>query len=124
MPVLLLTTTGRRSGRPHRVGLTYLRHGSAYAVIGSNAGASNHPDWVLNLRAHPQAAVEIGGRTAAVHAREATGTERTELWRRAVAAYSGYAGYRRRTPRRIPVVVLEPRKGDVTEPSSRFHAVD
>lgn len=115
MPVLLLTTTGRRSGRPHRVGLTYLPYRTGYAVIGSNAGARMHPDWVLNLRAHPTADVEIRGRHASVQTREAGGGERTELWRRAVAAYSGYAGYQRRTSRRIPVVVMEPMKSEGSE---------
>jgi len=108
MPVLLLTTTGRRTGRPHRVGLTYLRHGSGYAVIGSNGGAPNHPDWILNLRVHPQATVQVLGARTAVLAREAADDERATLWQRAVAAYPGYAAYRHRTARRIPVVVLDP----------------
>lgn len=108
MPVLLLTTTGRRTGRPHRVGLTYLPHGSGFAVVGSNGGAPNHPDWILNLKAYPQATVQIGAARAAVRAREAAGQERDDLWRRTVAAYPGYAAYRQRTRRTIPIVVLEP----------------
>lgn len=108
MPVLLLTTTGRRTGRPHRVGLTYLPLGSGVAVVGSNGGAPKHPDWILNLRAHPQATVQIGGARVVLQAREATGKERDDLWERAVAAYPRYAAYRRRTGRRIPVVILEP----------------
>ncbi len=110
MPVLLLTTTGRRTGRPREVGLTYLVHGSAYVVIGSRGGAPTHPDWFLNLRSDPDATVRIGGRTTAVLAREASGDERRLLWDRAVRAYPGYADYRRRTQRTIPVVVLEPVK--------------
>jgi deazaflavin-dependent oxidoreductase (nitroreductase family) len=111
MPVLLLTTTGRRSGRSHHVGLTYVPHGSGYAVIGSNGGASNHPDWLLNLRASPRAAVQIRDRTSLVQAREAAGAERHRLWEMAAAAYSGYDAYRKRSGRKIPVVILEPLSG-------------
>jgi len=108
MPVLLLTTTGRRTGRPHPVGLTYLLHGSGYAVIGSNGGAPNHPDWLLNLRASPRAEVQVRDRTSVVRTREAAGDERHRLWDMAVAAYSGYDAYRKRSGREIPVVILEP----------------
>lgn len=92
----------------HTVGLTYFAHGIGYAVIGSNGGALHHPDWLLNLRATPRATVWIQGRRATVRAREASGAERRTLWDRAVHAYAGYAAYRQRTRRRIPVVVLEP----------------
>lgn len=106
MPVLLLTTTGRHTGRPHTNPLTYLPHGDDLAVIASNGGARSHPDWFLNLRAHPAAYVQVGSRRFAVRAREAEGPEREALWARAVRRYGGYAGYQTRTRRRIPVVVL------------------
>ncbi|MGQ0694314.1 MAG: nitroreductase family deazaflavin-dependent oxidoreductase [Nitrospiraceae bacterium] len=107
MPVLLLTTIGRRTGRSHTTSLTYSPHGASFAVIGSNGGAPNHPDWVLNLRANPRAAIQIRGTHAAVQAREAARAERSELWDRAVQSYSGYAAYQSRTSRMIPVVILE-----------------
>ncbi len=108
MLVLLLTTTGRRSGRTHTTSLTYSHHGTSFAVIGSNGGAPNHPDWVLNLRANPRAIVQILDRRIAVRAREAAGAERSQLWNRAIQSYSGYAVYQSRTTRTISVVVLEP----------------
>jgi deazaflavin-dependent oxidoreductase (nitroreductase family) len=106
MPVLLLTTRGRRSGRPHTTTLTYLPDGRAFVVIASNGGAPRHPDWFLNLRAHPEAQVEVGARRLSVQAREAEGPERDRLWALVVQRYGGYAVYQRRTRRRIPVVVL------------------
>ncbi|HXF81602.1 MAG TPA: nitroreductase family deazaflavin-dependent oxidoreductase [bacterium] len=106
MPVLLLTTRGRRSGQPRTNVLTYLPDGGALVVIASNGGAPRHPHWFLNLRAHPEAQVEIGGRRRSVRAREAEGPERDRLWALVVQRYGGYAVYQRRTRRRIPVVVL------------------
>ena len=106
MPVLLLTTVGRRSGRPHTNALTYLPQGSDIVIIASNGGAPKHPDWFLNLRAHPDVTVELGRRRLAMRAREATGPERETLWPRIVQMNSRYAGYQSRTTRRIPVVVL------------------
>jgi deazaflavin-dependent oxidoreductase (nitroreductase family) len=110
---LLLTTTGRRTGRPHTVGLTNFPYGTGYAVIGSNGGAPNHPDWILNLRADPQAVVQVRNQHAAVRAREATEEERQALWARATGAYPGYEAYRRRTRRTIPIMVLEPGSSSV-----------
>jgi deazaflavin-dependent oxidoreductase (nitroreductase family) len=108
MPVLLLTTTGRSSGRPRTVPLTYLPEGQNFVVIASNGGARRDPDWYANLRAHPAAWVQINRRTVRVNVRDAGDDERERLWIRAVKAYGGYAAYRKRTRRRIPVVVLEP----------------
>jgi deazaflavin-dependent oxidoreductase (nitroreductase family) len=110
---LLLTTTGRRTGRPHTVGLTYFPHGTGYGVIGSNGGAPDHPDWILNLRADPQAVVQVGNQHVAVRARDATENERRPLWARATAAYPGYEAYQRQTRRIIPIMVLEPRPSSV-----------
>lgn len=108
MPVLVLTTTGRRTGRPRSTNLTYLPYGTRFVVIGSSGGAAADPDWVRNLRTHPSAAVQIRDRYLRVQAREAIGAERRDLWERAVQAYPGYAVYQARTRRTIPVVVLEP----------------
>lgn len=106
-PVLLLTTTGRRSHRRRTAPVLYLRRGEDLVVIGSNAGNANAPAWALNLEAHPEATVEIGGETRAVRARIAEGDERTELWNAMSEQYSGFEHYRERTTRDIRVFVLE-----------------
>jgi F420H(2)-dependent quinone reductase len=107
MPVLLLTTTGRKSGRPRTQPLAYTRAGDGYAVIASKGGAPHHPLWYLNLRANPFAEVTVGRETQKVRAREAEGEERERLWRQLADVYSGYDKYARKTSRRIPVMVLE-----------------
>ncbi len=107
MPVLLLTTTGRKSGRPRTQPLTYTNVGDGYAVIASKGGAAQHPLWYLNLRANPLAQVTVGRETRKVHARDAEGEEREDLWRALTDLYPGYDRYAERTSRRIPVVVLE-----------------
>jgi F420H(2)-dependent quinone reductase len=108
MPVLLLTTIGRKSGRPRTQPLTYTRTTDGYAVIASKGGAAQHPFWYLNLRANPVAQVTIGRDRQKVRAREAEGEERELLWRQLADVYSGYDNYAQKTSRRIPVIVLEP----------------
>ena len=107
-PVLLLTTTGRKSGQPRTAPLVYLADGERMIVIGSNAGNAKVPAWALNLKANPEAEVEIGGRRQAVRARVAAGEERAELWRRCNDQYAGFDDYAERTDRDIAVFVLEP----------------
>jgi deazaflavin-dependent oxidoreductase (nitroreductase family) len=107
--MLLLTTTGRRSGRPHEVPLLYLRDGESLVVIASYGGRPNYPDWYLNLVAHLEAEVQIRGRRHAVTARVASSEERSVWWPRIVEAYAGYSQYQSRTDRPISVVFLEPR---------------
>lgn len=109
MPVLLLTTTGRKSGQPRTSALTYLPQGGRYVVIASYLGEPRHPAWWLNLQANPDAEIQVGGRHIAVRAREAEGDEREWLWADAVARAHDYAAYQERTTRRIPVVILDPR---------------
>ena len=108
MPVLLLTTTGRKSGRPRTQPLTYIRTTAGYAVIASKGGAAQHPFWYLNLLATPLAEVTVGRETQKVRAREAEGEERERVWRQLADLYSGYDKYAQKTSRRIPVIVLEP----------------
>jgi F420H(2)-dependent quinone reductase len=108
MPVLLLTTTGAKSGAQRTTALTYLDADGAYVVIGSFLGEPRHPAWVHNLRAHPRATVQVGARQIAVTAREAHGEERSRLWANVVALQPDYRAYETRTDREIPVVVLEP----------------
>jgi deazaflavin-dependent oxidoreductase (nitroreductase family) len=108
-PVLLLTTTGRKSGQPRTAPVVYLLDGDRYVVIGSNAGNDKVPAWSLNLQAQPEAEVEIGPRRIAVRARVAAGEERAELWRKSNEQYAGFDDYEARTGREIALFVLEPR---------------
>jgi F420H(2)-dependent quinone reductase len=108
-PVLLLTTTGRKSGARRTAPVVYLAHGERIVVIGSNAGNTRTPAWALNLRAHPDAEVEVGADRRRVTARVAEGEEREDLWRRMNEQYGGFDEYRARTSRDISVFVLEPR---------------
>jgi deazaflavin-dependent oxidoreductase (nitroreductase family) len=108
LPVLLLTTIGRRSGRPRTQPLAYAQAGDGYAVIASKGGTPRHPLWYLNLRANPLAEVTVGRETRRVRARDAQGEERERLWRALADLYRGYDRYAEKTSRRIPVVVLEP----------------
>jgi deazaflavin-dependent oxidoreductase (nitroreductase family) len=107
-PVLLLTTTGRKSGLPRTTPVVYLADGKNFVVIGSNAGHNRTPAWSLNLKARPQAEIEIGHRHRTVRARVAVGEERSDLWRRHNEQYSGFDEYEARTGRDIAVFVLEP----------------
>ena len=108
-PVLLLTTTGRKSGEPRTAPVAYLADDEHYVVIGSNAGNARTPAWALNLRANPEAEVQVRRVKLPVRARIAEGEERAELWRRVNEQYSGFDEYRERTDRDISVFVLEPR---------------
>jgi F420H(2)-dependent quinone reductase len=108
-PVLLLTATGRKSGQPRTTPVLYLADGERQIVIGSNAGHRNEPAWSLNLKANPEAEVEIGRERRPVKARVAEGEERAELWRRVNEQYSGFDDYEARTSRDIALFVLEPR---------------
>ena len=108
-PVLLLTTTGRKSGKQRTAPVVYLADGDKHVVIGSNAGHSRTPAWSLNLKANPEAEIEVGRRRLPVRARIAEGEERDDLWRRHNEQYSGFDEYEARTDRDIAVLVLEPR---------------
>jgi deazaflavin-dependent oxidoreductase (nitroreductase family) len=105
--MLLLTTTGRRTARPHTVPLLYLRDGDRYVVVASFGGRPYHPAWYLNLRAEASVVVKIGSRRFPGIASTATPDERSAWWPRIVRAYRGYAEYARRTDRTIPVVFID-----------------
>lgn len=111
MPVVELTTTGRRSGEPRTVLLTAPVHGDgAYVVVASRGGDDRHPAWFLNLRADPDVEVAVqGGERVPMRARIAGPDERAQLWPRIAGEYRNYAGYQRSTDREIPLVHLEPR---------------
>jgi deazaflavin-dependent oxidoreductase (nitroreductase family) len=106
MPVLLLTTTGRGSGRRRTATLTYFRDGEDLVVIGSFGGSDLPPAWWLNLQRDPRASVLIGGTTSKVTARAATAEEHDRLWPLVTATHPGYARYQERAARPIPVVLL------------------
>jgi deazaflavin-dependent oxidoreductase (nitroreductase family) len=107
-PVLLLTTTGRKSGEQRTAPILYLAHGDAMVLIDTNAGNEKLPGWSHNLKANPRAEVEIGRRKLAVTARVATGAERDKLWRASVAQYAGFDDYIKWLKRTPSVWVLEP----------------
>ena len=107
-PVVLLTTTGRKSGEPRTAPIFGFREGESIVVVPSNAGKKHYPSWYLNLRANPQAQVQLGPEIRLVKAREATSEERERLWPFLASQYGGYQVYRERTERHIPVIILEP----------------
>ncbi len=107
-PVLLLVTTGRKSGEPRTAPVVYLERGEAMIVIDTNAGNEKLPAWSHNLKAKPEAEVQIGRRKLEVTARVAAGTEREELWRACNDQYSGFDEYTTWMKRIPSVWVLEP----------------
>lgn len=106
--VLLLTVTGRKSGRPRTTPLFYGRDAEDLVLIASNGGSRQPPAWWLNLQANSTAAVEIGRHRQRMRAEEVDGPERERLWRLMAATYPTYDAYQRRTSRIIPVVRLRP----------------
>jgi deazaflavin-dependent oxidoreductase (nitroreductase family) len=104
--MLLLTTTGRISGRRHTVPLLYLDDGNDVVVIASYGGRPGHPDWYRNLQNEPEASIQVSGDRTAVTAETMGDGERGEWWPKIVSAYSDYEVYQSRTERRIPVVRL------------------
>jgi deazaflavin-dependent oxidoreductase (nitroreductase family) len=105
---VIVTVTGRKTGRARDVPLYAFADGNRWVVIGSNAGGDREPAWVGNLRSNPAARLRVGREVRDVRAREAEGAERDRLWALAAAGYPGYESYRARTSRRIGVIVLEP----------------
>src|SRR5437899_12811705 len=105
-PVLLLTTTGRRSGKQHTVPLLYLMDGPNVVLVASNGGAVRHPTWWLNLQTTAEAWVQIKGIRRRVKAEQASAAEKQHLWPRLTAMYPGYKRYQEITDRDIPVVIL------------------
>lgn len=109
MPVIELTTKGRKSGRERTVVLTVpVRHEGNEVVVASKGGDPHSPGWYHNLVADPEVRVKAGPATQTRHARVATEAEREQLWPLITNAYKGYAGYQKKTARQIPLVILEP----------------
>jgi len=108
--LLLLRTKGRKTGRQRTAALLYVTDAGRPVVIGSKGGSDTPPAWVLNLRADPDAEIQVGTLRWPVRARFTRGEERARLWRKAVAAWPPYRSYQERTRRQIQVIALEPRK--------------
>lgn len=109
MPVLILTTIGRKSGQPRETMLTSpVQDGDTVVLVASFGGDDRHPAWYLNLRDNPDVEIVMQGHKRKLRARVAGADEKAELWPRITAAYKGYAGYQTKTDRDIPVVILEP----------------
>jgi len=106
MPLLLLTTTGARTGQRRATPLTYLADGGRYVVAAANGGAQANPAWYHNVLANPRVTVEAGTETFAAVATIAAGPEREDLYRRCVAAYPQLADYQARRAREVPMVVI------------------
>ena len=107
-PLLLLHTTGAKSGQARVNPMMYQADGENYAVFASKAGAPTNPDWYHNLLANPRASIEVGDTTVSVIAKVAEGDDRERLWSRQKELYPGFADYEAKTTREIPVIVLEP----------------
>ena len=106
-PLLLLTTTGARSGQRRTTPMMYIPDRDRLLVVASNAGAPAHPDWYRNLAAHPQASVEVGKETYAATAQVLEGAERARLWAMIVEQYPFFADHQAKISRQIPVIALE-----------------
>jgi deazaflavin-dependent oxidoreductase (nitroreductase family) len=106
-PLLLLTTTGARSGQRHTTPMMYIPDGDRLLVVASNAGAPAHPDWYYNLVAHPDVGVEVGNETYDANAVVLAGAERQQLWDKIVAQYAFLADHQANISRQIPVIALE-----------------
>lgn len=107
-PLLLLHSTGARSGEPRITPMMYLPDGGRYLVFASKAGSDSNPAWYHNLLAHPEARIEVGDDAIAVRAVELRGGERDAYFAEQARRYPGFAGYQQKTDRIIPVIALTP----------------
>ncbi|WP_320778348.1 nitroreductase family deazaflavin-dependent oxidoreductase [Streptomyces sp. CRN 30] len=111
LPVIVLTTRGAKSGRLRKTPLMRVEHDGRYAAVASLGGAPKHPLWYHNVVADPRVELQDGPVRQDMRAREVTGDEKDEWWKRAVAVFPQYAEYQEKTDRQIPVFVLEPVDG-------------
>jgi len=105
--ILILTTTGRRTGLPRNAPLIFGRNNGDYLVVASKGGAPTPPAWYLNLQAHPEVEVQVKAERFAARARTATPAEKPALWHTMTAIWPDYDAYQERCAREIPVVILE-----------------
>jgi deazaflavin-dependent oxidoreductase (nitroreductase family) len=107
--ILLLTTTGRRSGEARTTPLIHRRDADRFVIVASKGGAPEHPEWFRNMETDPEAEVQVKGEHVPVRMTVAEGEERERLWRAMTEVWPAYDEYAAKTDREIPVVVLEPR---------------
>ena len=105
---LILTTTGRKSGKQRLTPLIYGRHGNAYLLVASKGGTPENPDWYINLDANPDVEIQVKGDKMRAHARTATPGEKAEMWPIMTKEWPDYDEYQTKTDRDIPIVVIEP----------------
>lgn len=105
-PVILLSTTGNKTGKIRRTPVLRIEHAGQYAAVASRKGADHHPSWYHNIRADPRVEVRDGAVVGEFVAREVYGDERALWWRRALAVWPTYADYQQQTARVIPILVL------------------
>lgn len=110
LPVVIITMRGAKSGKIRKTPLMRVEHDGSYAAVASKGGAPENPVWYNNLTAHPEMELQDGPKHLHLTAREVFGAERDTWWQRAVSAFPDYANYATKTPRKIPVFVLEPTK--------------
>lgn len=110
-PLLLLTTTGAKSGQRHTSPMMYMQDGDRLLVFASKGGAPTNPDWYHNLLAHPEVTVEVGNETYNAIATPVTGEERDRIYAQWAGMYPQFGEYQKKTTRKIPVIALEHRKG-------------
>jgi deazaflavin-dependent oxidoreductase (nitroreductase family) len=108
VPVLLLTTVGRKSGKQRTLPLVYIMDGPAYVITASAGGADKNPGWFFNIRSNPQATIQVKDKHINVTAEVAEPEKKSELWSRLVEVAPNFAGYQKRTSREIPMVILHP----------------
>jgi deazaflavin-dependent oxidoreductase (nitroreductase family) len=107
-PVIILTTTGNKSGKTRKIPLMRVEHNGSYAIVASQGGAPKHPVWYHNVVANPHVQLQDGPTAKPFVAHEATGEEKSAWWARAVETWPDYADYQTKTDRQIPVFVLDP----------------
>jgi deazaflavin-dependent oxidoreductase (nitroreductase family) len=107
-PILLLNTIGRKSGKKRATPLLYVVEDEDFVIIASKGGTPSHPAWYLNLKANPDATVEVGNGKVRVRAEEADGEEKERLWKKMAQMYPTYDDYQKKTKREIPLLVLHP----------------
>ena len=108
VPILLMTSKGRKSGQPRTIPIIFTPYGDAWVIVASNGGATTHPAWYRNIEEDPNVQVQVKGDRWEAKARTAPSSEREAIWAEAIKGWPRYDVYQSRTSRQIPVVVLEP----------------
>jgi F420H(2)-dependent quinone reductase len=111
--ILLLETTGRKTGQPHEIPIAYFLHEGKYLIVASNWGRDYHADWYLNLLKNPRAKLTVNGQTISVEAHDTQGDEYARLWKFATERNPPYLNYQKMTSRHIPIVVFEARESSL-----------